>query len=258
MLPDPSADSCQGLAPPSQNLIPEAHSGAQAPGGSGLVELETSGKWNPLNPEIQRKRRLSRMRRAVLNGGDVLEAGYRKGGFRHRSAMVTLTYAPTVAWEPRHVAELLRHYRLWAARRGFNLGYVWTAELQKRGAVHYHLVLWLPKGLTPPKPDKQGWWPHGMTNCCWSKRPVGYLTKYASKGDDVRKFPRGLRLHGRGGLDAAQRRTVSWWLLPRYVRELVAEVGTVVRRASGGGWTVVDTGEWLPPWQPPWVEPCGA
>jgi hypothetical protein len=89
-----------------------------------------------------------------------------------------------------------------------------------------------------------------MTNIAWARKPVGYLCKYATKGDDVQKFPRGLRLHGRGGLEPTQRRYVSWWLLPRYVRAIAQEVGTVVRRAVGGGWTVIETGEWIPPWQP--------
>lgn len=194
------------------------------------------------------------MRRALLNGGDILQHGYRTGGFRYRAVMLTLTYRDVDGWRSRHVADCVRHVRSWCARKGFRLGYLWVAELQKRGAVHYHVVLWLPKGLTLPKPDKQGWWPHGMTNIAWARKPVGYLAKYASKGEDVQKFPKGLRLHGRGGLDLEQRRYVSWWLLPRYVREVVKEVGEVVRRCTGGGWTVLSTGEWIPPWQPPLLD----
>lgn len=193
------------------------------------------------------------MRRAILNGSDVVEAGYRTGGFRMRAAMLTLTYRPDVGWENRHVSELLRHVRQWMARRGFTLQYVWVAELQRRGAVHYHLVIWLPKGLTLPKPDKQGWWRHGMTNICWARKAAGYLAKYASKGEDVREFPKGLRLHGRGGLELHQRRYVSWWLLPRYVRESFPTVGQWVTRATGGGWVDRTTGEWLAAWSPP---PC--
>jgi hypothetical protein len=191
------------------------------------------------------------MRRAVLNGGDVLQAGYRKGGFRYRAVLLTLTYREIAGWRPKHISTLTNHLRTWAARRGFPLAYLWTSELQKRGAVHYHLVLWLPKGVSLPKPDKQGWWPHGMTNIAWARKPVGYLAKYASKGDSVTEFPRGLRLHGRGGLNLEQRRFVSWWLLPRYVREHFSTVGTVVRRAFGGGWYEPSTMEWIPAWRPP-------
>lgn len=170
--------------------------------------------------------------------------------------MLTLTYRPGVDWEARHVSLCLRHVRQWLARRGHRIGYVWVAELQKRGAVHFHVMLWLPKGLTVPKPDKQGWWPHGMTNIAWARSSVGYLTKYATKWNGLGDvMPKGLRLHGRGGLEEARRVTVGWWLLPRYVREKVGEISRVIR-AKGGGWVVTETGDWIEPWRRPF-EPCG-
>jgi hypothetical protein len=43
---------------------------------------------------------------------------------------------------------------------------------------------------------------------------------------------------------------VSWWLLPRYVREHFSQ-GDSVRRAPGGGWISRDTGEWLEAWHGP-------
>lgn len=218
---------------------------------AGLVELVTSQTWNPLDPENQRKKRLSRMRRATLNGGDQITSGLQLRGFRYKSAMVTLTYRPEVLWDTKHVSGFLDHCRKYLARRGFPLLYVWVAELQQRGAVHYHVVLWLPKGITLPKPDKQGWWKHGSTRIEWARRPVAYLAKYTSKGEDVRKFPRGLRLHGRGGLILSQRRVVSWWLLPRYVRDHFPHVGSHVTRVIGGGWVSHETGEWLEAWRPP-------
>lgn len=190
------------------------------------------------------------MRRAVLNSGDVVQLGYLKGGIRRDAVMVTTTYRPGVDWSPRHISQMLLRCRQWAARRGVDMAYVWTAELQARGAVHYHVVFWLPRGFTLPKPDKQGWWPHGMTKIERARRPVGYLTKYASKGDDVHQFPRGLRLHGRGGLEEAQRRYVAWWLLPRYVREHFSQDDRVTR-CRGGGWVSRITGEWLEGWHGP-------
>lgn len=188
------------------------------------------------------------MRRAVLNAGDEIQKGLQEGGQRHRAAMLTLTYREVDGWRPGHINDCLRHIRHWLARRGHPLRYLWVAELQQRGAVHYHCVIWLPRGLTLPKPDKQRWWTHGFTNIAWARKPVGYLAKYASKADDVQRFPKGLRLHSRGGLDDRQRRNVSWWLLPRYVREYFTDVGTRVVRAFGGGWFTPDTGEWIPAW----------
>jgi hypothetical protein len=222
--------------------------GCEAAPSSGLVGLVTSGTWNHRDPEIQRFRRLSRMRRALLNSGDEINAGLQRGGFRYRCVLLTLTYRDVDGWSARHLSDLLSHARRWLARRGCPLRYLWVAELQKRGAVHYHVVLWLPRGVTLPKPDKQGWWPHGMTKVEWARKPIGYLAKYVSKAECMERFPKGLRLHARGGLEEEQRRRVSWWLLPRYVREHFTELGSRVIRQIGGGWLHVDTGEWIPAW----------
>jgi hypothetical protein len=183
------------------------------------------------------------MRRAVRNAGHRLTQYRQVRGFRFRSAMVTLTYRPGTPWEPSHVRDFLRHVRQWLKRRGHDTAYVWVAELTRAGVPHYHVVLWLPRGLTLPKPDKQGWWRHGSTRIEWARKPVGYLTKYASKGDVGPEFPKGLRLHGRGGLSPECRRIVAWWLLPRYVREVFTHLGDWVVRRPGGGWFSRDTGE---------------
>jgi hypothetical protein len=160
--------------------------------------------------------------------------------------MVTLTYRDVSGWSPRHVSEFLQRVRVWLKRRGHTFRYVWVAELQQRGAVHYHVLVWLPRGLTLPKPDKQGWWTHGSTNICWARKPVGYLCKYASKleskaGED---FPPGARLHGRGGLDEL-RAVSAWWSLPGWARELFG-VADQVRRAVGGGLVSRRTGAFFP------------
>jgi hypothetical protein len=192
------------------------------------------------------------MRRALLNAGDCITARHQKNGFRFRAALVTLTYRECGAWSGRHVSQYLKHCHKWMANRGHKLVYEWCAELQQRGAVHYHVVIWLPRGLTLPKPDKQGWWKHGSSRIEWARRPVGYLAKYVSKADGETAFPRGLRLHGRGGLELADRLKVSWWLLPRYQRDRSIPADRCVR-ASGGGWVSRDTGQFWPPWEP---DPC--
>ena len=162
--------------------------------------------------------------------------------------MVTLTYRDVGEWRPGHLPALLQTMRKWVQRRGHGLRYVWVAELQRRGAVHYHLLLWLPKGLTLPKPDKQGWWPHGLTRIEWARKPVGYLAKYASKGGEAAEFPKGCRLHGHGGLAAAARVIASWWRCPEWVR---SHWGSDHRpRRVRGGFLSRLTGEVL---RSPWV-----
>jgi hypothetical protein len=189
--------------------------------------------------------RLRRMRRAVLTSARLLEADAPKGGFRYRPAMLTLTYRAGVEWGASHVRDCLRLARAWAKRKGFTLRYVWVAELQQRGAVHYHVVVWLPFRM--PMPDRCGWWPHGATRVEWARCAVAYLAKYASKGQHAAgTFPKGCRIHGAGGLSEAAARCRRWWLFPREVRE-VASPSHDVRRLKGGGFVARSSGEVLPP-----------
>ena len=97
--------------------------------------------------------------------------------------MLTLTYRPDADWAPGQISSVVRHIRQWLARKGHEMRFVWGQEFTKKGRPHYHLLLWLPLGLTIPKPDKQRWWPWGMTKIEWARNAVGYIAKYASKGD---------------------------------------------------------------------------
>jgi hypothetical protein len=142
------------------------------------------------------------MRKAVRLAASLHEEELQTGSLRYQAAMVTLTYAPGPGqkWERLHITKFLKSVRMYLSRLGIRFRYVWVAELQKRGAVHYHVMLWLPRGVTLPKPDKRGWWPYGSTKIEWAHCPVGYLVKYASKGEENGQFPKGARLHGHGGL----------------------------------------------------------
>jgi hypothetical protein len=188
--------------------------------------------------------RVSRLRKATITAARLLTQGLQRGGFRFRVVFETLTYADVQGWQAGHLERYINARRKWAARLGFTLRYDWVAELQKRGAVHYHVMHWLPRGRTLPKADKRGIWPHGHTQREWAKNPVGYMAKYASKADDAGEFPRGLRLHGRGGLDDAQRRVLRWWLLPTYVRDTGGSDADWMRR-PGGGYVARSSGEWV-------------
>lgn len=141
----------------------------------------------------------------------------------YRVAMVTLTYRPDVDWSPRHVTELLQHYRKWFKRRKAELHYVWTVELQGNGKPHYHIIIWMPKGLTPPLPDRQGWWPHGMSNAKFTYSAVGYVAKYASKseGKSGHHLPKRARLWGHGGLKLSERAPIAYAVAPRWLKNVV-------------------------------------
>jgi hypothetical protein len=187
------------------------------------------------------------------------------GGRRWQPVMLTLTYADAGTFQARQITGLLKNMRDWSARRGFRLPYVWVLERGSlRGRLHYHVLLWLPPGITLPKPDKRGWWRHGWTRTERARCAVGYLAKYASKGGGE-SYPPGIRIHGCGGLVVGERSERAWWLSPAWVRELWPEWSDEPRRAVGGGWSSKRTGEWVPsPWvvtgfAGPWVriEPRG-
>lgn len=197
--------------------------------------------------------RLRRMKSGVMTAARLIHERIGSDGGRWRAWMITPTYRPGSKWHPRHITALVKNLRAWATRQGVPFRYVWVAEIQQRrkasGAdlsecVHYHLLCWLPARLCPPKPDKVGWWRHGMTQRLEVKRPLKYILKYASKGDDV-EFPPGLRLHGCGGLESDQRIERTWWQMPRWVRSLWTAQDRP-RRAPGGGFVIRATGAWYP------------
>jgi hypothetical protein len=240
----------------------------------GLVCSTTSGTTpisaekplnNPLDsflitPEMRKMSRLKRMKKSVLTAARLHDEAMKAKKVRFRAVMITLTYKPKTGWKSEHMSTFIRHCRQYCKRRGFTFRYVWVAELQEKRliryncsveeAVHYHILVWLPKGITFPKPDKQGWWPHGMTKLEWvRKSAVGYVAKYASKGQGGRfEFPKGCRICGSGGLNEAARSERAWWMLPRWVRDYWG-MEEKPRRFSGGGFVSLITGEWKPsPW----------
>lgn len=181
--------------------------------------------------------RLARMRRAVGFGARahaVSERGHRDDV----PYMVTLTYRGVSDWKPDHLTQALRAVRMWCNRQGFALRYVWVAEMQKRGAIHYHLCIWLPRGVRMPKWDVRGWWPWGMSQRVVARHAVSYLMKYLSKGCDM-AFPKGARTYGVGGLEHSLRRARRWLNLPRFVQRL-SDCADDWKRADGGGWTAPD------------------
>lgn len=183
-------------------------------------------------------RRLSQLRCAV--GFSARAHGVSTKGARTDTAyMVTLTYrGDNRDWRREHVTKAFNALRMWCKRQGFSCRYVWVAELQKRGVIHYHAVVWLPVGVRMPQWDVRGWWPHGMSNRkVVRKSAVGYLMKYLSKGTDMSAgtFPKGARVYGVGGLDHAGRRARRWLRLPAFVQGN-SSVNDAWERRTGGGW----------------------
>lgn len=192
------------------------------------------------------QRRLKHMQAGVRASARMIADDLQAANVRYRSALITTTYRDGAAWDRRDISRLLTHYRKWAERRGAWVRYVWTLELTRKGRPHYHVVLFLPRGVTPPLPDKQGWWSKGCTNAQWARSPVGYISKYASKGTNG-ELPSGARLWGCSALGAAGRCRLLWHLAPFWLRRLIPHDEGVKRLKS---WWVNATTGWsyLSPW----------
>lgn len=211
---------------------------------TGLVPYETS---DTLTDETRFcidpvEARYTKMKRSTITSARLHQEAMTFQRARFKTAMLTLTYRPGVDWQPHHVSDLLKCIREHCRREGFLFRGVWVAELQQRGAVHYHLIFWLPFGVTLPKPDKRGWWPHGMTQWMWIRKPLRYVTKYVSKGSGDLHFPKGLRLYSAFGLGKQQKMQRRWWMLPSYIRERFDNWQDDVMRAAKG-FVVRSTGE---------------
>jgi hypothetical protein len=197
-----------------------------------------------ITDELNERKRLRRKKCGTITSARLHQATTDAKPRRYWAVFITLTYADVDGWSPRHLSEALKRYRQWCKRRGFRARYVWTCELQKRGAPHYHLIAWLPYGTKTPKWDLIGWWPHGASNTQKARNAVGYIAKYVSKENlpvGV-EFPRGLRICGAGGHTRADRIERRYWLFPRWVRDHFPQIADVVR-LEGGGIVNRDTGE---------------
>lgn len=235
------------------------------PARAGLVSSQTSGTPGRSLILVDReKSRLNRLRCSVLTAAR-LHVAQRP---RWKVAMLTLTYAPGHDWAAGQISEIVRHIRQYLKRKGIAMRHAWVQEFTKKGRPHYHLLLWLPLGITLPKPDKRGWWPYGMTKIEWARNAVGYIAKYASKADSLFPPARGARMHGNGGVSddpvmfdrggevephpVSGRLEQRWWKLPQWLRSDV-EPSERLRRAAprtGGGFVHPGTGE---VYRSPWV-----
>lgn len=222
---------------------------------AGLVSFSTSVQEPPSFILDRNLSRLRRMKSGVMTAARLIHERLAASGTRWRAWMLTMTYASGCEYRPYHITTLVRELRKWAQSKKTTLFYVWVAEIQEHRlsaggsvseCVHYHLLCWLPARLFPPKPDKKGWWPFGSTRREQAFAPLRYLLKYTSKGSSPGvQFPRGLRLHGCGGLNQQQRNERCWWLMPRWVRKLFP-ADSKPRRAVGGGFVIRTTGSWYP------------
>jgi hypothetical protein len=169
--------------------------------------------------------------------------------FTWRCTFITLTYREDVAWEANQIRYFSKRLREWCLARRVAVRALWCLETTKRGRPHYHVLVFLPRALSLPKPDKAGWWRLGSTKIETARNPVGYMVGYLAKGGQTCfTAPKGARIYGASGLDADQRQEKSWWMKPRWVRDVFAPADRPQK--VRGGYLSRLTGEFL---KSPWV-----
>ena len=169
--------------------------------------------------------------------------------------MITFTYRDGTSWSREDMAKFWHRVRQWFRRQRVDLRYTWTMELTKRGRPHYHALVWVPRHLMLPTPDRRGWWDHGMTRTEKARNAVGYLAKYASKAFGVCDpdgneylFPKHARISGGSQPRGAELAEWRYWTAPLWARSQV-QPNTALKRCSGG-YLVEATGEiLLSPWR---------
>lgn len=180
------------------------------------------------------------MRRVVISTADASRDHVQQGGNRYDAIFVTLTYAEQYQWSTRDISGYIKRTREWMQRRAIRPMYQWVIELTKKGKPHYHILWWVPKGTRLPKPDTCGHWDRGFSRIERAFKPVGYLVKYATKGDSG-EFPKGARLFGVGASVEHIKLTRHRAGLPMWLSD-ATEADCRCARVARVGWVEKATG----------------
>lgn len=238
----------------------QQHGFSAAAGGRrlGLVHSSTSDTRRVSLTLDPNHIRALRLKKSVITGARLHDQEAKQGSFRGAWYMLTTTYRDGSDASPRDISETLKRVRGFFNRavrlryRGYRprFRYLWVGELTKAGVPHYHVLIWIPRGIFIPKADRAGWWPHGHTKIEKARNAVGYLAKYASKfvPDMAAAFPKGFRTHAVGGLDNESKRELRWWKAPKSARDVLGAMADI--RKALGGYVDKITGEfWPSPWK---------
>lgn len=215
--------------------------------GRGYLVNVVTGRTIAVEPYwITRAKRARRIHRAWLGQAwQQVQAG------KAWLAYWGLTIRPEVQWHPRMISNLVQELR--RRYRGSLLDDFWVGELQPgTGQPHYNLYLLMRRGVSLPKPDQAGLWPHGSTHTKAIKEHKDglygsglYGSKLSQKGEPGGpQFPKGFRLYGMKlgkGLGRASRILVRLARLPAWIHDLAIVDGpqsdsVPIRCKSGGGW----------------------
>ena len=169
------------------------------------------------------KVRYNRMRKRIADWVNTV-----KSLSEYKFIMITLTYAPEHVWEANHIREFMLSLKKFLGKN--LLAYAWVAELQKRGAIHYHVMVVVPPDLIIgddlPYPDEAGLWRYGLTRVEVARSPF-YLVTYLGKEyqKDFSRFPKGIRVFGVYIRERALKQSLRYLSLREYQRAIIDEHG---------------------------------
>jgi len=163
-----------------------------------------------------KSRKLQRLRKRLYKFAEVLEKKYVYKIF------LTLTFRDEVSDK-----DARKKFCIWLKemrRKYKNVKYFWVCERQKRGVLHYHIVVW--SNVKLKKPDEE-YWHYGMSRIeIVRKSVVQYLMKYISKEE----------IEGR--MYGYSQGVISLWLrFPGYLWDVVGKYILIKRRSY---WEIVD------------------
>ena len=225
----------------------------------GLVDKETGEYLQNSDGEVVTLEQLSRSWYSAHGARNNLRLVSRRvqriSAYRspERPKFITLTFRDIVqSWvAERAIQKFTDALRTYSKRAGRSVAYFWVAEVQKRGALHYHiLVLGAPY---IPKSRLQSWWRYGFIDVRVIDdigRAVKYVAKYMWKwrNYDFENLPDWwflFSLFNRRRFGFSRyfalpllERVPSW--LRDTLETLRAAYGDIVRggRALGGGWSI--------------------
>jgi hypothetical protein len=104
------------------------------------------------------------------------------------------------------------------------LAYIWVAETQERGVIHYHVLVLVERGTKIKKPDEAGWWNHGSSKI-ETARTAFYVCAYIGKEHQKKgELPKGARVCGahikKGVIDKTAMAEYKAACAPKWVRDI--------------------------------------
>lgn len=156
-----------------------------------------------------------------------------------RAVALTLSFGCDADFSAKHVSRFLDQVRRSMKGKNHCVPYAWVLERASR--LHYHLILWLPRGHVLETGKLTKWWPWGSTwvDACESVKAWG---RYISKFDCIAKLPKRARVFGCGGLDGEGQVAVARATLPQWLQALLPWDHRA-RRLTGEGWVDLETGQ---------------